>query len=236
MDQGAAHKTKVAADKSDGALDTAAEASTTGEEQAAEPDEQTSEKHFEFLELPPELRNAIYAAILEDAPVTIPRNHRRRLKMPSALIGANKMIHDEFRSYATLEAPVIRADVFNLDFGHVITYLNRLGETQLKQLEHASSSQRSTEQTIKIVLTMKVIETYLIPYAQVDRWLNRFDDTLKRAAGMRFEYEAVGDATQYTNIFSRELLRVSPLRQQRSGEEAVKIASAFSELRSPDDL
>lgn len=226
MDQGAADKSSIAADKSEGALDTSGEVSTTGEDKVAEPDDQASEKHFEFLELPPELRNAIYAAILEDCSVTIPRSPGRPLQISSALIGVNKMIQDEFRSYATLEAPVIRANVSNLNFGHVITYLNRLEETQLKRLEHASSTKKSAAQTIKIELTMTIRDRLLIPYPQADRWLNRFDISTKRAAEVHFEYAGMPNAMSHGGELSRGLIRSAAHREPRSAKEAKKIVTA----------
>ncbi|PPJ56317.1 hypothetical protein CBER1_00622 [Cercospora berteroae] len=236
MDQGATDKRSIAADesevtadKSEGALDTAAEASTTSEEKAAEPDDQTSEKHFEFLELPPELRNAVYAAVLEDCSVTIPRSPGRPLKISSALIGVNKMIHNEFRSYATLETPVIRAEAPNLSFSTVITYLNRLEETQLKQLDQASNSKKSGFQTIKIQLTLTVADPRIAPFSQVNRWLNRFDVSTKRAAEIRFDYEAVLDAKLLVWTLSEALLDDAAYRELRSAEEAVKIATALQE-------
>ncbi|GIZ40834.1 hypothetical protein CKM354_000415700 [Cercospora kikuchii] len=238
MDQGAADTTTAAADKSEGALVTAAEASTTAKEPAAGPDDQTPEKPFEFLELPPELRNAIYALVVEDHPIVIPHNHRRRVKITSGLIRVNKMIHDEIRSYATLEAPVIRAQAIDFCFGHVITYLNRLGETQLKQLEHGSDMQRSTAQTIKIKL---VFTTYCPKYHELDRWLDRFDVSAKRAATVRFEYEATeADGNNFelrtfrdnVNFTLDWRLKYSP---ERSRAEAVTIKSAFEAARKLRD-
>ncbi|PIB02619.1 hypothetical protein CB0940_00196 [Cercospora beticola] len=226
MNQGAAHK-------GESALDTAAEPLATEEDQTAGPGDKAPEKLFEFLELPPELRNAIYALVVEDHPIVIAQNHRRRVKITCGLIRVNKMIHDEIRSYATLEAPVIRAQVIDFCFGHVITYLNRLGETQLKQLEHGTDVQRSTTQTIKI----KLVFTTSGPNCQeLDRWLNRFDVSAKRAANVRFEYEATEFKGDFLEINASRTdvdfcldwrFMYSPTR---SREKAMKIESAFNRL------
>ena len=124
----------------------------------------TQEKKFPFFDLPAELRINIYEKALEDDGVrllTKPKSfHRKKqrkiwqnsLRVPRSVatfLLLNKQIHDEFMHIAATAAPIRTKPVsltqenfssltfrrvLDFNFSYLITFLSRLGETDLKKL------------------------------------------------------------------------------------------------------
>ena len=87
-----------------------------------------------LLKLPAELRNNVYEKIAEDTIGHLKSGKKGILGCSTAFSRVNSQVHKEFLSIFALHVPKIVATVKDFDFGHVITFLNRLSEDELKTL------------------------------------------------------------------------------------------------------
>lgn len=97
---------------------------------------------FPFMQLPPELRNNIYEKALENHPVLhLSRSRTKKtLASGSSLIRASKAIRQEFLQMVVVGAPIVETTVLNYDFAHVIAFMNRMSDAELKRLEGEAST------------------------------------------------------------------------------------------------
>jgi hypothetical protein len=133
--------------------------------------------HSRFLDLSAELRNNIYDKIIEDTCFILPRNNANRpLGLSSAFARVSKGIRSEFLPLALRTAPIIRTEVRNWDFRHIVNFMNRLGDDEMEHLLR--------EQRVIIDLWFSGDNA---DASDLGRWLRRFDDE-KRGHGVTFEY------------------------------------------------
>lgn len=133
--------------------------------------------HFRLLDLSAELRNNVYDKIIQDTSFVLPRNnHNRPLSLSSAFARASKGIRSEFLPLALQTTPVIKTEVRNWDFGHVVGFLNRIGDDEMERLVREQ----------RIVVDLWFSGENADPSGLV-RWLGRFDDG-KPGDGVEFEY------------------------------------------------
>lgn len=136
-----------------------------------------TQKHFRLLDLSAELRNNVYDKIIEETSFVLPRSiPKRPLSLNSAFARVSKGIRSEFLPLALQTTRVIRTEVRNWDFGHVVSFLNRVGEDGVERL--------AREQLVVVDLWFSGENAD--PSGLV-RWLGRFDDG-KRGDGVEFEY------------------------------------------------
>ncbi|KAK5722485.1 hypothetical protein LTR15_005716 [Elasticomyces elasticus] len=85
-----------------------------------------------LLDLPAELRNNVYAQVFATTGgVHLScKGHRRALASSSRLTRVNKQVHDEFTSAAWALAD-ITTQAPDLDFRHIVAFLNRLSDAEL---------------------------------------------------------------------------------------------------------
>jgi hypothetical protein len=135
-------------------------------------------KHFRFLDLSAELRNNVYDKIIEETCLILSRgNANRPLGLNSAFARVSKDIRSEFLPLALKTIPVIKTEVRNWDFGHVVNSMNRIGHDEMERL--------AREQ--RVVVDLWFSGENADPSGLM-RWLERFDDDERRGDGVTFEY------------------------------------------------
>ncbi|KAI4653429.1 hypothetical protein J4E93_001195 [Alternaria ventricosa] len=151
-----------------------------------------------FLALPRELRDEIYKHVLESDNTSTLKSGARNIVTRCGLAGVNKQICDEYIDAVLFYAPVITTTVRNHNFAPIVTFLNRLSQAQLKRLSNdglqvagAYDSHAVPMRKIRIILSYTAGAKD--SHAQLNRWLDRFDNPDKRGLGIEFEYE--GDGT-----------------------------------------
>lgn len=145
-----------------------------------------------LLELPAEIRNLIYSKVIEDFPAYLnPRNHGR-LVCASRLLGTNHQIRNELLGELYLTAP-IHAQVYDWNFNHIVSFLNRLSTSELKTLprrlyrQNEASEVVGREMSVKLVLTnlsrdeqALLRSTALDRAPHLERWIRRMRNMKKR--------------------------------------------------------
>lgn len=146
-----------------------------------------------LLDLPPELRNAVYEAVVASTSTHLSRSTtKRNLASTSALPRVNKQIRDEFLSTMWLFAD-IHTSAVAFSFRHIVAFLNRLSEREIKELPTVN---RPAQRKITIELISDFWEhgdRYFL-----DRWLNRVGDGTRRGTDVRYEY--VGSPLNDTSL------------------------------------
>lgn len=100
----------------------------------------------------------------------------------------NKQLRMEFLYFASRCGPLLRASILNFNFGHIITFLNKLSSGhlgQFKSSEHLSLPPRR----LMFELHFKSVGFYS-GGADLQRWLKRVEHPEKKGAQIRFEYKA----------------------------------------------
>jgi hypothetical protein len=133
--------------------------------------------HFRLLDLSAELRNNVYDKIIEETSFILPRNNTNRpLGLSSAFARVSKGIRSEFLPLALKTAPIIKTEVRNWDFGHVVNFMNRIEDGEMERLIREQ----------RVVVDLWFSGENADPSGLV-RWLRRFDDE-RRGDGVTFEY------------------------------------------------
>ncbi|KAK5168264.1 uncharacterized protein LTR77_006833 [Saxophila tyrrhenica] len=130
-----------------------------------------------FLGLPPELRNNVYAFVAAETPAYLRKGHTSHLISGSPLARVNRQIREEFVSSLTLEIKVIRTEMRNFDYSHVVNFLNRLNDVDLYGLSNAETP---TSRLINIRLVLTRLPKY--DRESLLRWLKRLEHPTKRGA------------------------------------------------------
>jgi hypothetical protein len=138
-------------------------------------------RHFRFLDLSAELRNNIYDKIIEESALVLRRsNVTRNLASTSAFVRVSKSIRSEFLPLALQTTPVIKTVVRDWDFGHVVWFMNSLGDHELE----------------RFILEQRMVIDLCFSGENADpsglmRWIDRLDDD-RRGDGVAFEYVCTG--------------------------------------------
>lgn len=151
---------------------------------------------------------------------------QRNLITQSGLIGTNSQICEEFLDAVVFYAPVINTIVRNHNFAHVVTFLNRLSEAQLKRF-NSDAATRTCHRKIRITLTYSHTKQSTKP--QLNRWLDRFDDPNRRGAEIQFEY--VLDRATWGDGGYKQRPQIRAKAGPRSKEETLKILAATRNKR-----
>jgi hypothetical protein len=139
------------------------------------------QRHFRFLDLSAELRNNIYDKIIEESALVLRRsNVTRNLASTSAFVRVSKSIRSEFLPLALQTTPVIKTVVRDWDFGHVVWFMNSLGDHELE----------------RFILEQRMVIDLCFSGENADpsglmRWIDRLDDD-RRGDGVAFEYVCTG--------------------------------------------
>ena len=151
-----------------------------------------TEKPFRLLNLPAELRDMIYACIVEtDTPARLDRRNKGKLIVISAMSQTSKQVRQEITSATYLYAPIV-ADVRNLDFRHIVTFFNKLSDLELRYLSGTTANNNPER---KITIELFFTQDYKVgssgPF--LDRWLNRIEHPTKKGTKVDFSYSVVND-------------------------------------------
>ncbi|EME87571.1 uncharacterized protein MYCFIDRAFT_75413 [Pseudocercospora fijiensis CIRAD86] len=163
---------------------------------ASPPQAAEQERKTGFLDLAPELREMIYDSVLEICPTAFSKR-AKHLTSTAGLARVNKQIRSEFLARALTNAPILKTTVCNFDFSHVVTFLNKLPESDLADLE-------SDEPQRTMLIELKFPGPYFADLKLLKRWLNRadtrqygFDQSLgryvskrKKGALINYQYSA----------------------------------------------
>lgn len=151
----------------------------------------TSQAHSLLLSLPAEIRNAVYENFMASSPDALVSSRKRGiLSSRSPLILASKQVHDEYQAIIWKQAPRITATVKDFDFQHVVTFLNRLQDSQLDRRPSGSSKSKRTI-TVELRLTPK----YNGDKDLLRRWLRRFERSTKACSAVDICYVYASEAT-----------------------------------------
>ena len=104
-----------------------------------------------LLSLPAELRNKVYEHVASYSDTGL-RIGATVLASSSALPEVSKQVRDEFLAQVFLTAPTIRVLVRNFDFSHIVTFFNRLSDSELRALP-TTNLPTDRKMTIEITIT-----------------------------------------------------------------------------------
>ncbi|KAK4888184.1 hypothetical protein LTR27_012889 [Elasticomyces elasticus] len=137
-----------------------------------------------LLDLPAELRNAIYEIVLASTGgVLLSRSATRRaLASSSTMPRVNKQIRDEFLATAMLMAEVHTTSV-DFSFRHVVAFLNRLSEEELRALPTTKLPKQR-----KIIIHLHPSIDSVEQPQYLKRWLNRVQHPTKKGTDVVYEY------------------------------------------------
>ena len=105
-----------------------------------------------FLRPPAELRNEIYLHVCssEGEKAYLTTRNRAKLSYRSTLLRVNHQICGEFSAVLHKHVPTIVVRVTDFDFGHVITFLNRCEDFELKTLQNTMTSNSSGKLVVEL--------------------------------------------------------------------------------------
>ncbi|KAK3725029.1 hypothetical protein LTR37_000539 [Vermiconidia calcicola] len=170
----------------------------------------TSIQDSPLLKLPAELRNNVYEKIAEDTTGHLKSGKNGILGCSTAFPRVNGQVHREFLSIFALQVPKIVATTKDFDFGHVITFLNRLSEDELKTLPGTTQAPtRHIHVDIHLSRHADHYENHLT------RWLNRLDHPTKRGSCIEATYAISGSSKEVLLRLATLLRRI--LRHQEEG-------------------
>ncbi|TKA28658.1 hypothetical protein B0A50_02985 [Salinomyces thailandicus] len=136
-----------------------------------------------LLDLPPELRDVVYAMVLQDTRVQLANNTRiKSLASTSPLSRLNKQIRHEFHGAALLTAD-IATTVCNFDFRHLDAFLSRASDAELKSF---STMKAPTRRNIKVELIMQTFDASILQ--NLRRWIKRAGHPSKRGTAIDVQY------------------------------------------------
>ena len=220
-----------------GALESA-DARVTKRTKYSEKDNVVPGTYFPFLDLPAELRNSIYGKVFDESPrayLTI--RTRSNLASRSALPRVRRPIRNEFRPVLYLSAHEIVARVIDFDFGHIVTFLNRLSKVEMKGLEGIE-----TQSSRKLIVELNFAKTTLQNACRYSwlpslmRWLNRLEHPRKKGTKIDISYiqphQDVGPP--FRNIRRALRRRFSLDEEGRRKTEIGKIVNAVAPAQNDD--
>jgi hypothetical protein len=144
--------------------------------------------HFRLLDLSAELRNNVYDKIIEETCFILPRNNTNRpLGLSSAFARVSRDIRSEFLPLALKTTPIIKTEVRNWDFGHIVNFMNRIRDDEMERLIREQ----------RVVVDLWFSGENADP-SDLVLWLRRFDDE-RRGDGATFEYVCTNPTSSRQN-------------------------------------
>lgn len=119
---------------------------------------------------------------------------KKALATKAALPGVNKQVRDEFLSTALLHGAIHTASL-DFDFRHIVAFLNRLSDAELRALP---STNIPTQRKITIDLTVSDGCPRKPKY--FDRWINRAGHPTKKGTNLDFQYKLVAGWVKFPQV------------------------------------
>jgi len=140
-----------------------------------------------LLQLPAELRNDIYEYIAVDACAELHPRTRGKLASRSTLCRVSKQVRDEYHAVLYMTTPYIKAHVKDFDFGHIVTFLNKLSDRELNALPTLSiPTQR------KLHIHTHITEACPGNPEGLQKWLLRCQHPTKKGTRIDVDYTVEG--------------------------------------------
>lgn len=181
---------------------------------------------FPLLDLPAELRNNVYARVVEGQPEAyLTKRTSNKLASRSALPRANRQIREEFLAVLYMTADVV-TDVSNFNFAQVITFLNRLRDAELKALP-SSVAQKGRQVIIRLQIPLHFPGS---GNRNLNRWLNRIQHPTKKGVNVKMSYVVKGRMPE-SRLWLEDLRsRRDRLPTGKKRDEVVKIVDALRKV------
>lgn len=111
--------------------------------------------------LPPELRDQIYECVMRNEPqIWLTGSRPRKPLFKSNLVRTNRQIRKELTSLMRVGATDIVAEVKNYDFGHIISWFNKLSGENLRALPNTTSIKANGHNfIIKLSMTRRLYDS-----------------------------------------------------------------------------
>jgi len=147
-----------------------------------------------FLGLPAELRNAVYEYVaLGSPPAMLRPNGKGQLLSNSPLMRVSRQVRDEYTSALYVAAP-LSAIVKDMDFSHIVTFLNKLSERELSVLPSLTKPPLTKSSTAavqrQIVIRLHVTKHCPSRPEGLSRWLVRCGHPTKKGTQLAVSYVA----------------------------------------------
>lgn len=205
-----------------------------------------------FLALPPELRNHVYSFVAADAPPVVlhPKTRGRRLSK-SPLMTLSKQVSEEYQAMLYFSVPGITAYVKDFDFGHVVTFLNKLSEAEVKALPSLNTANAAPAINIpterKVLVELEITKACAHNPESLHRWLTRCGHPTKKGTRLDVTYTAKGDggnvsvwtspyqprstASQVREVLQKKATELGRVDKGRVYQELLKILQALNDLQ-----
>lgn len=150
----------------------------------------TTDKPFRFLDLPAGLRNNVYEKSVKNESVAYLSNNKRYkhyLRTKNGLLGVSKQVRREFKGIFLSDVRVIKTQVLDFNFNHIITYIDRLRGADLFKLWFGQRVKK-----IEFVFSDPSEDLTLDEVTGFRRW-QKWLLTRNKVSAVHYEYEHASD-------------------------------------------
>ncbi|KAK4908297.1 hypothetical protein LTR49_022777 [Elasticomyces elasticus] len=159
---------------------------------------------FRLLDLPAELRKMVFKQAAQQSTAVLREEASGQLISDSRSMRVSRQVHAEFSNALCLTRPKLVAHVHDLDFTHLVVFLNKLSAGELASLPTISSTttflaRASAIRTIQIRIYLLadnvVSENGPLDVAELELWIRRCGKATKTGSQVNFTYIV------YSNFF-----------------------------------
>ncbi|KAK5733437.1 hypothetical protein LTR17_009682 [Elasticomyces elasticus] len=152
---------------------------------------------FRLLDLPAELRKMVFEQAAQQSTAVLREEASGQLISNSRLMRVSRQVHAEFSNVLRLTHPKFVAHIHDLDFTHLIVFLNKLSAGELASLPTMSSTttfsvRTSAIRTIQIRIYLLadnvVSENAPLDVAELELWIRRCGKATKTGSQVNFTY------------------------------------------------
>lgn len=189
-----------------------------------------------FLQLPVEIRQEIFRYITIERPAALrPRGRGNLETTERSLLSVSKQVRHEYR-WSVHHFASIRAHVKNFDFGHVVKFLNKLSEHEVKELPTLNTGANNAKSR-KLLVVLEITPDCPENPESLQRWLLRCDHPTKKGTQLNTLYYAQGDVgkrdgnatagEKVLHALGKKLRQIETIELGRISEELEKIVRAL---------
>ena len=196
-----------------------------------------NDEEWSFIDLPGEIQNEVYQAVLDQAGAYLVKN--LRIAMPTSLSLVSKEIRAQLLEHAMYS---VTARVTDYNFRDVITFLNRLPEEDIGLLRSKTENPNEPERKPKLNLELvfsgqfrgfprgsaRGLSGGSLQHTGLPRWLNRFSVPSKRASNLELVYTPTENSMHTLGLLSRSCeLYLQTLQDGKGKDEMRKIHTSL---------